>query len=127
MRLDPRVPVIVLEVELTGEAANVIVDMALDTGATYIMVPWLVAEALGYDPAVSRRRINLTTASSVEVAPLITIKNVKALGVEVGDVEAVCHDLPPGSSVQGLLGLSFLRHFDIDLHFRRMVLEARNP
>ena len=45
------------------------------------MVPWVVAEALGYDPAVSRRRVKP--------------------------------------------GLSFLRHFDIDLHFRRGLLEAR--
>ena len=101
--------------------------MALDTGATFVMLPWAVAEALGYDPAVSRKRINVHTASSVEVVPVVTVGSIKALGVEVTGVEAACHDLPPGSGVQGLLGLSFLRHLDVDLHFKRMVLEARGP
>ncbi len=125
MRFDPEAPVIVVEVEVAGPAATRVVDMALDTGATHVMVPWVVAEALGYDHAVSRRRVNLSTASSVEVAPLVTLEEVGALGVRAREVEAVCHDLPPGSRVQGLLGLSFLRHFDIDLHFRRGLLEAR--
>ncbi len=127
MQVDPRAPVIVVDVELSGEAGSRVVDMALDTGATCVMVPWAVAEALGYDPALSRRRTNIATASSVEVAPVITIKKVRALGVEVEDVEAVCHDLPPGARVRGLLGLSFLRHCDIDLHFKRGVVEARDP
>jgi predicted aspartyl protease len=100
--------------------------MALDTGSTYMMIPWVVAEVLGYDPAVSGREITRATASSVEVVPLITLKVVSALGVEATDVLAACHDLPPASRVRGLLGLSFLRNFDIDLHFRRGLLEARN-
>lgn len=125
MRLDASAPIIVVEVELVGESATRIVDMALDTGATYTVVPWVVAEALGYAPAASGRRVNLTTASSVEVVPLISLKGTRALGVEATEVETACHDLPPGSPVEGLLGLSFLRSFDIDLHFRQGVLELR--
>jgi len=127
MRLDPEASLIVVTVALTGDAGTRLVDMALDTGATYVMIPWHTAEALGYDPAVSRSRINLTTASSVEVAPLITLKSVKALGVEVQNVDAICHDLPPGSRVEGLLGLSFLKHLDINLHFKAKDLEAKDP
>lgn len=85
MQFDPEAPVIVVEVEVVGPAATRVVDIALDTGATYVMVPWVVAEALGYDPAVSRRRVNLSTASSVEVA--VTLEEVGALGVRARDVE----------------------------------------
>jgi clan AA aspartic protease (TIGR02281 family) len=125
MRLDPNAPIIIVSVEIGGESGSKLVDMALDTGATYVMIPWQVAEALGHDPAVSTRRVNLTTASSVEIAPLITLRWVRALDQEFTDVDAACHDLPPGSRVQGLLGLSFLKYFDVDLHFLRGVLEAR--
>lgn len=125
MRLDPSEPAIVLQVEIIGESGTRLVDMALDTGASYLMVPWSVATALGYDPSASLQSIDLTTVSSVEVAPVIELRRVRVLGAEASNVEAVCHDLPPGTRVEGLLGLSFLKHFDVDLHFKRGVLEIR--
>lgn len=127
MELDPQAPLIVVPVELAGDQGSRVVDMALDTGATYVLIPWHLAESLGYDPAVSPRKVRLTTASAVAVAPVITLKRMRALGHEQSDVVAACHDLPTGSRVEGLLGLSFLRHLDLDLHFKRRVLAARDP
>ena len=99
----------------------------MDTGATYLMVPWHVAEVLGYAPAKVRKKISITTASGTEIAPLLALKKVKALGKAVGNVPAICHDLPPQSPVDGLLGLSFLKWFDVDLHFRMRRLEFKGP
>ena len=31
--------------------------MALDTGATYTMIPWEIAEALGYQPQRSKEKV----------------------------------------------------------------------
>ena len=125
MKLDPDAPLIALEVEIFRGEKSRIVRMALDTGATYLMLPWDVAEVLGYDPAASPERISITTASGVERAPLLTLDKVKALGKEVDQVKAICHSLPPQSAVDGLLGLSFLKHFDVDLHFLQRRLEFR--
>jgi len=125
MQLDPRAPVVVLPVELRGDAAIRFVDMVLDTGATYVVVPWHLAQALGYDPEGSNRRANLTTASSVEMAPLINLRSVRALSQKVENVDTVCLNLPLGSRAEGLLGLSFLRRLNLDLHFRSGTLEAR--
>jgi predicted aspartyl protease len=127
MQIDPEQPTIILKVEVYGEKESRTMDMALDTGSTYVMVPWHIAESLGYDPAVSRRRINLTTASSVVVAPIMTVKAMKTLGQQVSNVDVVCHDLPPGSRVEGLLGLSYLKNFDLDLHYKKLNLELRDP
>ncbi len=127
MQLDPEAPVVVVPGELRGDTATRFVDMVLDTGATYIVVLWHLAQALGYDPAGSDRSVNLTTASSVETAPLINLRIVRAFGREVGNGDAVCLNLPTGSRAEGLLGLSFLRHLDIDLYFRSGTLEARGP
>lgn len=123
MKLDPNAPLIALEVEIFRGEKSRIVRMALDTGATYLMLPWDVAEVLGYDPAASSKRISITTASGVERVPLLTLDRVKVLGKEVDRVEAICHSLPPQSAVDGLLGLSFLKHFDVDLHFLQRRLE----
>lgn len=119
-------PVIVLKVELGGKLGIYKINMALDTGATFTMIPWDVAERLGYDPAGSAERVVIMTASSVEKAPLIVLERVKIFDRKVENIKAVVHDLPPKSRVDGLLGLSFLKHFDIDLHFKKGCLRFRN-
>lgn len=127
MQIDPQQPTIIIKVEIFGERESRIVDMALDTGSTYVMIPWHIAESIGYDPAISRRRINLTTASSVVVTPLITVKAIKTLGQQAEKVDVVCQDLPPGSRVEGLLGLSFLKNFNLELYLKHLNLELRDP
>lgn len=119
---DPDAPVIVLYVRL-GNSQTRRVMMALDTGATYTMIPWDIAEALGYEPAFSRQKIDMTTASGTEKTPLITVDCVSVLGKEARNVPCIVHDLPETSRVDGLLGLSFLRRFKFCLDFKEGVLE----
>ena len=97
--------------------------MALDTGATYVLIPHHIAESLGYDPVSSGERIPLTTASGVEIVPLITLESISVLGKKVNDVKFVCHDLPPTSHIDGLLGLSYFRNSRIKLDFIDGILE----
>ena len=125
MQLNPDSAFISLRVELRGGQRVRHLDMALDTGATYVLFPTDVAEDLGYDPSEAERHTIITTASSVESAPLITVDRIETMGVGAAMIDAVCLDLPEGSSVQGLLGLSFLRHFDTDVHFRQRLLNIR--
>ena len=100
-----------------------ILKLALDTGATYTIVPFEAAFAIGCNPTDSKQKIEIVTASGIEYAPLITIPFVKAFGFEVKNLPVVCHNLPPRSQVDGLLGLNFLRHFDIGLYFLKKSLE----
>ena len=92
--------------------------MALDTGATLVTLPTSIAEKLGYETRRPSETISIVAASGIIRAPLITLTAVEALGVEVRDVPAYCLDLPPQAHFRGLLGLSFLRHIDVDLHFK---------
>jgi len=125
MKIDTRDPVVVIKVECFGEKGSRILDLIFDTGSTYTMLPWKVAESLGYDPALSLKRVSILTASTTETVPLITIKSMVALGYKLEHVDVVCHDLPPKSRVDGLLGLSFLKNFDIDLYFKKGILEIK--
>jgi len=127
VKLDPRASLITVEVEIFKGTKSRIVRMALDTGATYVMVPWHVVEALGYAPAKARRSISITTASGTEIAPMLRLDKVTVLGKSVEKAPTICHDLPPQSPVNGLLGLSFLKWFDIDLHFLKHRLEFKGP
>jgi len=64
-------PVIVY-VELVGPRTSRIIAMALDTGAILTVIPIETALAIGYDPAKTRKRVELVTASGVELAPQLT-------------------------------------------------------
>ena len=58
-------------------------------------------------------------------APLIELSSVETLGVRSEGVQAICLDMPAGIRFRGLLGMSFLRNFDIDLHLRSGALRFR--
>jgi len=115
-------PVIALWVRVESEKTKEDILMALDTGATYMMLPWEIAEILGHEPHLSKERIDMTTASDIEKVPLITLKSVNVLGKKAANVPAVVHDLPSRSCVDGLLGLSFLKHFKICQDFKKGIL-----
>jgi len=123
-KFDTEQPIIVLNVALKGHTGIIRrIRMALDTGATYTMIPWEIAEALGYEPEHSKEKVTLVTASGIETAPIIKVKGVNVLGEYVLDVPVVCHDLPARSYVVGLLGASVLRHFKIMIDYGEGDLE----
>ena len=77
------------------------------------------------DAPLATKRIELVTASGLELAPRVTVRAVRCLGQTVRHLDVVCHDLPTQSPVKGLLGLNFLRRFHLQLDFpaKRLRLE----
>lgn len=123
---DPDSSVIVITPMIIGEnGVKKKIDMVLDTGATYTMIPWEIAEILGYNPSVSKQKIELVTASGVEKAPCITLRSIYFSEKNVTLVPAMVHDLPVRSYVDGLLGLSFLKHCVLNIDFKRGFLEIQ--
>ena len=120
---DLRLNVIILRARVEGRGKRyAYLRMVLDTGASMTVIPWNVAETLGYDPAHSRRRVQFMTGSGTEAAPCLTVNAMEVLGVRVSRVPVLCHDLPQRSLVDGLLGLSFLRHCRLSVDFQRGAL-----
>ena len=127
MQFDREAPVIIVRVLLVGSTGEAEIEMALDTGATYTIVPWDIAEQLGYDPRAPGETVDLTTVSSMERAPVITLEAVEVLGVRAERVKTICHDLPSGARVAGLLGLSFLKETNLYVRFKEGLLELIDP
>lgn len=125
--LDPKTPLIAVDVLLEGPTGRQFVRMALDTGATYTMAPAATLRAIGYDPAIAGKRIEFVAAGSVEYRPIVRIHAVQALGVHLHNIEIVCHDLPPQSPVRGLLGLNILKHLSVHLDFPKRLLRVTKP
>ncbi len=101
------------------------VEMVLDTGAAFVVIPISVAHSLGYSVYQPEDTLILTTPSGLVQAPMITLSSVEALGAVASDVRAACVDMPISIGFGGLLGLSFLRNFDVDLHFRSGAIRFR--
>lgn len=122
-RFDPRFNVILLRVGIEGKGGRKLyLRMALDTGASLTVIPWDAAEALGYDPARTKRRVQFMTGSGMEAAPVFAVEGMEVLGVRINRVPVLCHDLPQRSLVDGLLGLSFLKHCRMSVDFKAGLL-----
>lgn len=74
--------------------------------------------AIGYDPSLQSRRIQVTTGSGVEYAPRISVVRLRALGHERTNFPVLAHTLPPSTSIDGVLGLDYLRGLRLTLDFR---------
>lgn len=122
-RFDANSPVIAVDILIENKNSKKIVKMALDTGATYVLISWDVAEALDLKPALCEKLVDIITASGVEKAPLLKVDSVKFIDKTAHKVDVLIHDLPPKSHVDGLLGLSFLRNFNLNINFREGYLE----
>lgn len=88
-----------------------LLPMVVDSGADCTTLPIAIALDLGLDPAQSKEYATIITANGLAYAPLVTVPQIGALGVELSRFKVACHDLPVQSRVRGLLGLDFLRHF----------------
>ena len=93
-------------------------QLALDTGATSTLVNVGMLVAIGYDPALTVERVQVTTGSGVEFAPRVVLLRVSALGQERLGFPVLAHTLPPSVNVDGLLGLNFFRGLNLAIDFR---------
>lgn len=116
---------ILVPVKLEGPRESRAVVMALDTGATHTVISLSAARDIGYDPSRTRGSVELLTAGGIVHAPKLRLRSAACLGQKVANLDVVCHDLPAGSPIEGLLGLDFLRHFSVLLDFPKGRLAIR--
>lgn len=115
-------PIIIRQVELGGPFGLVRGDMMLDTGADLTVISLDMARILGFDPPFKQHR-DLIAAGGVIAVPIIRLDSISVGDARATDVPACIHDLPAEAALEGLLGLSFLRHFRTVIDYRSGVLE----
>ncbi|MEA3459862.1 MAG: retropepsin-like aspartic protease [Chloroflexota bacterium] len=102
-----------------------VVNMLLDTGATYTAIPRRVAEALGLSINSKRKRRILTASGSFKLVPWVKLDRVQVLGQSSEDVEAVIINLPSCTGLDGLLGGSYLKDYRVLIDYPQGILEIR--
>jgi hypothetical protein len=79
----------VVPVRVTGPSGTAVVRLALDTGATRSLINSSLLVAVGYDPAATLERTEVTTGSGVEYAVLISISKIEGA---IAKVMHACED-----------------------------------
>ena len=110
--------IIVVQALILGIAADTVARLALHTGASKSLLNRGLVVNLGYDLELPDRQARVVTASGIENVPQISLRKIEALGTEQSGFPVLCHNLPRGAGVDGLLGLDFFRGQRLTIDFR---------
>ena len=116
-----------LGIDGTTADAFQVLPVALDTGASTTTIPTKVLIDLGYDLSNPKDVKQIITGSGIISAPIITVRQLTAIGETIENIDVLGHDLPENLSVRGVLGLNFLEHFDFSISFLTRTIELRPP
>lgn len=124
LRFDPEVSVIPIQVKIWNGPKFFKLSLILDTGATFCMLPPETIDYLGLDADRSKSVI-VSTVTQTESLPLIIVPKISFLDLEIENVACLVKYLPEKDLGEGLLGLSFLRKVELNLSFKRGLLEIK--
>lgn len=116
---DPGEGLVVVRAELFGPSGTTVVRLAVDTGATATLLNVAPLELVGHGPSTSSSRIWITTGSREEHVPRVNVECIRAMGHERSNFPVLAHTLPASTSVDGLLGLDYMRAHVLHIDFRR--------
>lgn len=115
---NPQGRLIIVTTKLFGPSGDTVVRLALDTAATFTIIDPSHLLVIGYESSTSQNRLQIAMGGGVVSIPQIAIAKIEALGQEWLNFSILCHTLPPSTTVDGLLGLNFLRDWMLTVDFR---------
>jgi clan AA aspartic protease (TIGR02281 family) len=89
-------------------------DFLIDTGASFVTIPYSTVEALGLEGEISPHQQEVNTAGGTITANFVILSSIELQGWAVSSVKALIVDLPNRPGL-GLLGLNYLNRFRLDL------------
>ncbi len=114
-RFDPDDDLIVVKARLSGKHGDRILNLALDTAASHTHVQPDIIDELGYSPVEGEAITSVRSAVGKEPGYMLRVQRFESLGFAFTDFLIHVHDLPAGFGIDGLLGLSFLKHFNYEI------------
>ena len=93
---------------ITGPAGTKVINLLVDTGSTYTILPVEVLESIGISPAESEHHERIATGSGYVIAPKVRLTSIDTLGKRFKRAGVIAHTLPFGGPVDGLLGMELL-------------------
>jgi predicted aspartyl protease len=99
---------LVARAAVTGPAGTKVINLLVDTGSTFTILPVEVLESIGLSPAESEEHERIATGSGYIIAPKIRVRSFNTLGKKFSRFSVIAHTLPFGGPVDGLLGMDIL-------------------
>ena len=91
---------------------------AVDTGATISLINSSVMTSLGYKQQDSIRTTYTITASKAETVYEYSLDNIMAICLIRRNFKVISRSLPLELGIDGLLGLNFFHHKELNIDFR---------
>ena len=114
-RFDPDDDLIIVKARVFGKHGYRLLNLALDTAASHTHISPDTIDELGYSPAQGEAITSVRSAIGKEPGYLLRVQRFESLGFGFNDFLIHVHDLPAGFGIDGLLGLTFLKHFNYEI------------
>jgi clan AA aspartic protease (TIGR02281 family) len=89
--------------------------MVLDTGSTLTMITPRAATEIGLDLSGPHSKMQVVGVAGSAWAARINLPRVSFMGIVVENLQALCYPLPSQLGLDGILGLNFLQHFNLNI------------
>ena len=122
---NPHQGLILVAGTMHGPSGQGTLRLALDTGATQSLVSARLLTAVGYDLTQATSHAQLATANGVIRVPLLTLTRLSALGQDRPGFLVAAHNLPAAATIDGLLGLDFIRGQTLKIDFRTGLIDLQ--
>lgn len=114
-RFDPGDDLIIVKARLHGPRGHRPLSLAFDTAASETHIVPEIIDDLGYSPRQGDAITSVSSAIGKEPGYMLRVTRFTSLGFTFPNFTVHVHDLPDGIGIDGLLGLSFLRHFNYEV------------
>ena len=96
--------------------------LALDTGSSYTLISEAAAIQVGFDLEQVTETVSFGDASQHHIAPKVTLKSFSLADAKIDNLDVLIYTLPEEHGIDGVIGLNFLRYFNIGLDFKQGIL-----
>ncbi len=109
---------------MTGPGSTKVINLLVDTGSTYTILPVEVLESIGVSPAESAEHERIATGSGYVIAPKVRVTSLSTLGKKFRRVVVIAHTLPFGGPIDGLLGMDILLRLKTKISIAKGIIEV---
>ena len=121
LRFNPDAPLLIFPCAIEYQDIRT-VWLALDTGASTTVIRESALIDIGYSLEAITEFASFGNASKTHLVPKVTLKSLSLASARVENIEALAYSIPEEYGIHGVVGLNFLRNFNINLDFQRGML-----